>query len=133
MESTKKKYHRAAIAYFLYGLVYLSGAVYLAVMDVVARSGWAWFVVGLVFILVLPPLIWYEYKWVTRILSILVGLRVLGLGRTILTGDAESVPMPGGWQMPIRYGAIIFLFVAAGTAYMLARAGWQSIKSDLSS
>lgn len=125
MATRTKKYHQAALTYLVYGLIYLSGAVYLAANDVVARSGWVWFLVGVVFILVLPPLIWYEYKWVTRILAVLVGVRVIGLGRTILNVGGETVPMPWGGSLPMRVGAVVFLLIAAVTGAMLVRAGWD--------
>jgi len=119
------KYHQAALTYLVYGFIYLNGAIYLAANDVVARSGWVWFAVGAAFILVLPPLIWYEYKWVTRILAVLVGVRVIGLGRTILNVGGETVPMPWGGALPMRYGAVVFLLVAVATGAMLVRAGWN--------
>lgn len=125
MATRTEKYHQAALTYLVYGLIYLSGAVYLAANDVVARSGWVWFLVGVVFILVLPPLIWYEYKWVTRILAVLVGVRVIGLGRTILNVGGETVPMPWGGSLPMRVGAVVFLLIAAVTGAMLVRAGWD--------
>lgn len=125
MPTRTQKYRQAALTYLIYGLIYLSGAVYLAAKDVVARSGWVWFAVGAVFILVLPPLIWYEYKWVTRILAILVGVRVIGLGRTIINVGGETVPLPGGGSLPMRYGAVVFLLIAVGTGAMLVRAGWN--------
>ncbi len=125
MATQTQKYHQAALTYLLYGLVYLSGAVYLARMDVVARSGWVWFLVGIVFVLVLPPLIWYEFKWVTRILAVLVFVRVVGLGRTVVRVGGETVPLPWGGALPMRYGAVVFLLIAAGAGAMLARAGWN--------
>lgn len=124
MSTRTQKYHQAALTYLIYGLLYLSGAVYLARMDVVARSGWVWFLVGTAFLLVLPPLIWKEFKWVTRILAVLVFVRVAGLGRTILTTGGETVPLPGGGTLPMQYGAVVFLLIAAMTGAMLARAGW---------
>lgn len=125
MTTQPQKYHQAALTYLTYGLLYLSGAVYLARMDVVARSGWVWFLVGTVFILVLPPLIWYEFKWVTRLLAVLVFVRVVGLGRTILNVGGETVPLPWGGTLPMRVGAVVFLLIAAVTGAMLARAGWN--------
>lgn len=125
MSPRTQKYRQAALTYLIYGLLYLSGAVYLAQMDVVARSGWVWFLVGLIFVVVLPPLIWKEFKWVTRILAVLVFVRVLGLVRTILRVGGETVPLPGGGTLPMRVGAVVFLLVAAGTGVMLARAGWN--------
>lgn len=120
-----EKYHQAAITYFIYGLLYLAGAVYLARMDVVDRSGWAWFLVGSIFVLGLPPLIWYGFKWVTRILALLVFVRVAGLIRTIITDDGTTIALPWSGTLPIRIGAFAFLIIAAVTGAMLARAGWE--------
>lgn len=124
MVTREEQYHQAAITYLVYGLTYLSGALYLAVNDMVARSGWVWFAVGAVIIVVLPPLIWFQYKWVTRVLALLVAFRVVGLGRTIITNDKTPIPMPWGGDLPMRYGALVFLLIAAVTSVMLARAGW---------
>lgn len=124
MAARTRKYHQAAIAYLIYGLIYLSGAVYLAEVGAVARSGWVWFLVGVVFLLVLPPLIWKEYKWITRILAVLVGVRIIGLVRLIIT-DSGTVPMPWGGAMKMAYGAFVFLVVAVGAGVMLVRAGWD--------
>lgn len=125
MATQTQKYHHAALTYLVYGLLYLSGAVYLAQMNVVARSGWMWFVIGMLFVLVLPPLIWKEFKWITRILAVLVFVRVAGLGRTILTSKGETVPLPWNGELALRTGATIFLLIAAVTGAMLARAGWN--------
>lgn len=125
MPTRTQKYHQAALTYLVYGLLYLSGAVYLAEMDVVARSGWAWFLVGAVFVLVLPPLIWKEFKWLTRILALLVFVRIVGLGRTIAGAGGESVPLPFGGALPLEYGAAGFLLIAVVTDVMLIRAGWN--------
>lgn len=125
MPTRTQKYHQAALTYLVYGLLYLGGAVYLAQMDVVARSGWVWFLVGMVFVVALPPLIWKEFMWVTRILAILVFVRVIGLGRTLLTVGGETVPLPGDGTLPMRSGAVVFLLIATVTCAMLVRAGWN--------
>lgn len=125
MATRTQRYHQAAITYLIYGLIYLSGAVYLAETDVVARSGLVWFLVGLVFVLVLPPLIWKEFKWVTRILAVLVFVRVAGLVRVIASHAGETVPLPGGPVLSMQYGAAAFLVVAVVTGAMLIRAGWD--------
>lgn len=130
MSNQTHKYHQAALTYLIYGLVYLSGAVYLAYMDAVARSGWAWFGIGALFVLILPPLIWYEFKWVTRFLAVLVFVRVIGLVHTILTTGGETVPLPGGRTLPMRYATIVFLCVAAVTCTILVRAGWNLGKEN---
>lgn len=125
MATRTQKYHQAAITYFIYGLIYLSGALYLAAMDVVVRSEFAWFLVGAVFVLVLPPLIWYEFKWITRILAVLVFVRVIGLGRTILTNEGATVPLPRSGSIAMAWGGVAFLLVAVVTGGMLVRAGWN--------
>ena len=124
MTARTRKYHQAALAYLIYGFIYLSGAVYLAEVGAVARSGWVWFLVGIVFLFVLPPLIWKEYKWITRVLAILVGVRIAGLVRIIIT-DNSTVPLPWDGAMQMAYGAAVFLVVAAGAGVMLVRAGWD--------
>lgn len=125
MSTRTQKYHQAALTYLVYGLLYLSGAVYLAEMDVVARSGWAWFLVGAIFVVVLPPLIWKEFMWLARILALLVFVRIVGLGRTISAAGGESVPLPFGGTLSLEYGAAAFLLVAVVTDVMLIRAGWN--------
>lgn len=125
MSTRTQKYHQAALTYLVYGLLYLSGAVYLAEMEVVARSGWVWFLVGAIFVVGLPPLIWKEFKWLTRILAILVFVRVVGLGRTISAAGGETVPLPWEEALPLKYGAAAFLLVAVVTDVMLIRAGWN--------
>lgn len=124
MATREQRYRQAAVAYLVYGLIYLGGAVYLAAIDAVARSGWAWFAVGAAFILVLPPLIWFQYKWVTRLLAILVGVRIVGLVRTSFSLKNETVRLPWGGDIRMQYGAVVFLVVAIATAVMLGRAGW---------
>lgn len=125
MATRKQKYRQAAITYLVYGLIYLGGAVYLAEIGAVARSGWVWFLVGAIFLLVLPPLVWYEFKWVTRILAILVFVRVVGLVRVIVNDEGETVPLPWDGAVPMRYGAVAFLIVAVVAGAMLVRAGWN--------
>ena len=124
MATQTQKYQQAAVTYLIYGLIYLGGAVYLAEVDVVARSGWVWFLVGVVFLLVLPPLIWKGFKWVTRILAVLIFVRVIGLLRVIVT-NSETVPVPWGGTMRMAYGAVVFLVVAVAAGVMLVRAGWN--------
>ena len=124
MATRTEKYHQAAVTYFVYGLIYLTGAVYLAEMELVARSGWAWFLIGLVFVLVLPPLIWRGYKWFVRVLAGLVLLRIAGLIRVIATDEGATVLLPGGIDLPMAAGAAVFMVVAAVTCGMLIRAGW---------
>lgn len=124
MATREQRYHQAAITYLVYGLMYLSGAVYLAEVGFVRGSSWVWFLVGVVFVLVLPPLIWKGFTWFTRLLAVLVAVRVVGLIRVILHDDGARVPLPWSGTIPLTLGAAIFALVAAGTCAMLIRAGW---------
>jgi hypothetical protein len=120
------RYQQAALVYLAYGLVYLAGAVYLASIGRATRgSPLLWFAVGSLIVILFPALIWRGYKWVTRILSILLGIRVLGLLKLLATGSPASVPIPGGLEIPERAGIFLFLLVAVAACVATARAGWR--------
>jgi hypothetical protein len=125
-----KKYRQAALTYLIYGLIYWGGGFYLIETGISRQSGVAWFIVGGLFILLFPPLIWHGARrktltWFTRLLAVFVLIRVFGLARVILNDEGTAVPLPWGGAMPLAYGAVVFLLIAAGTCYMLARAGWN--------
>lgn len=121
----RKKYHQAAIAYFVYGLIYWLGGYYLIEVGVSARGGTTWLLIGAAFVFLIPPLIWHGFKWFTRVLALLVLVRVGGLAREILTDEGRTVPSPlGSGEVPMVVGAVIFLIVAAVTAGLLLRAGF---------
>lgn len=119
------KYRQAAVGYFVYGLIYLAGAIYLSTREEGPQGGWIWFGVGAAMVLIFPALIWKEMKWVTRILAVLVAVRVLGLLRIIFDGGSRLIEMPWGSDLPILYGAVVFLTVAGIECYLLVRAGWD--------
>ena len=70
-------------------------------------------------------LIWHRYKWVTRILTVLVLVRVIGLVRIAVRAGTEPVPLPWGREIATSHGAIVFMLIALLTYILLARAGWQ--------
>ena len=125
MTTPAQKYHQAALAYLVYGLLYLSGALYLVSAGASERSGTVWFVVGAAMVVVIPILIWRGYKWFTRVMAVLLGVRVVGLIRVLLDAAGETVPLPWGGDLPRVYGAVVFMIVAAATCWMLVRAGWN--------
>lgn len=130
MAARAKKFHQAALTYLVYGLLYWGGGFYLIAQNLSQQSGVLWFIIGGLFILVFPPLIWHGASrkglmWFTRILAVFVFIRVLGLGRVILNDPGNLVPTPWGSELPMRYGAITFVVIAAITCGMLARAGWN--------
>jgi hypothetical protein len=125
MDFRARKYNQAAIGYLVYGVIYLAGAIYLAQIGE-GRDGTAWwYLVGAAMALGFPYLIWKRFKWVTRILAVLVLVRVIGLVRIALRAGTEQVPLPWGGEITTAQGAILFMLIAAATGILLARAGWQ--------
>lgn len=118
------KYHQAALTYLGYGLVYWLGGFYLIEAGVSEQDGVLWLVIGAVFVLVFPLLIWNGYTWFTRILAVLVLVRIGGLVHVMATDAGATVPLPWGGALRMVYGAAVFLVVAAITCFMLVRAGW---------
>ena len=128
MPRVDRHYHQAAIAYLIYGLLYLGGAVYLTAIGESARGmaggGIWWFLFGALMVVVLPVLIWKGFEWVIRILAVLVFIRIAGLVHLMATEALEIVPLPGGIMLPRIYGAAAFASVAAIVFAFLVRAGW---------
>ena len=125
-----RKYHQAAVTYLVYGLIYWGGGFYLIETGISQQSGAAWFVIGGLFIVLFPPLIWYGgrskiLKWFTRLLAVFLVVRLIGLLRVILNDDGVMVPLPWGGEIALVYGAAAFMLVAAVACWMLARAGFQ--------
>ena len=125
MDSRARKYNQAAIGYLLYGLIYLVGAIYLARIGKGPSASVWWYLIGAAMAFGLPWLIWKRFKWVTRILAVLVLVRVAGLVRIAVRSGTESVPLPWGSEIALSHGAILFMLIALATCVLLARAGWQ--------
>ena len=125
-----KKYRQAAVTYLIYGLIYWGGGLYLIEMGISQQSGTAWFIIGALFILIFPPLIWNGarskiLKWFTRLLAVFLVVRLIGLLRVIFNDEGAMAPLPLGGEVPLVYGAVAFMLVAAVACWMLARAGWN--------
>ena len=125
MDSHAQKYKQAAIGYLVYGLIYLTGALYLGRVGKGPDGTVWWYVIGAAMALGFPYLIWKRLKWVTRILAVLVFVRVIGLVRIAVRGNTERVPLPWGGEIATWHGAIVFMVIAVVTCILLARAGWQ--------
>ena len=130
MRKTNKKYQQAAITYFVYGIIYLAGAIYIANAGLTTKTagpsgGLVYFVMGGLFVLVIPVLIWKGFKWFTRILALFIVYRIYELIRIIINDSGKMVPLPGGSEISLQTGGIIFAIVAAVTCFMLVRAGWD--------
>ena len=135
MTTSDEKFKQAAWAYFVYGIIYMGGAVYLASQGIGPRgmsgrsSSLVWFSLGALFILVFPWLIsrgtkGAGYLWFTRILTLLVAYRAFEVGRIALK-SGPSMPAIGGGVFPTQVGAWIFFLITLGAVFMLARAAWS--------
>ena len=125
MDLRARKYNQAAIGYLVYGVVYLAGAIYLARIGKGPDGTAWWYLIGAAMAFGFPYLIWKRFKWVTRILAMLVLVRVIGLVRIALRAGTEQVPLPWGGEVTTAQGAILFMLIAVTTCILLARAGWQ--------
>ncbi len=133
MANREAMFKQAAWTYFLYGVVYWLGGLYLATRGITVGRGIFWFVLGALFIVVFPWLIargarGSGYLWFTRILTFLVAFRAFGVGRVMIAPTVPSVPLPGGGEIPMRVGAGIFFLITLATMAMLARAAWSRRK-----
>ena len=124
MASPACKYTQAAIGYLVYGLIYLGGAIYLGRIGRGPDGTVWWYVIGAAMAIGFPYLIWKRFKWVTRILAVLVLVRVIGLVRIAARGGTEPVPLPWGGEIASSQGALLFMLIAMTTCILLARAGW---------
>jgi hypothetical protein len=131
-----RPFRQAAATYVVYGLAYLGGAAWLATQGIGAqgrsggRAGFGWFVFGALLVLVIPWLVsrgarGRGYRWIVRLLSLLVAYRAFELARIALRPKVDAWPLPGGGTLPPEAGAWAFCLLTALTALMLARAGWS--------
>ena len=120
-----QKYHQASIAYLVYGLIYLAGAIHLGRIGKGPDGAAWWYLLGAAMAFGFPYLIWKRFKWVTRILAMLVLVRVIGLVRIAVRAGAEKVALPWGGEIAMSHGALVFMLVAVTTCVLLTRAGWQ--------
>src|SRR5919106_5302770 len=125
MDLRARKYNQAAIGYFVYGVIYLIGAIYLGRIGKGPAGTVWWYLIGAAMAMGFPWLIWKRFKWVTRILAVLVLVRVIGLVRVAARAGSEPVPLPWGGEITTSQGALLFMLIALTTCILLARAGWQ--------
>lgn len=125
MDLPARRYSQAAIGYLVYGVIYLAGAIYLARIGKGPDGTVWWFLIGAAMAFGFPYLIWKRFKWMTRILAVLVLVRVIGLARIALRDGVEPVPLPWGGEITTSQGAILFMLISVTTCILLARAGWQ--------
>jgi hypothetical protein len=135
------RFRDAARAYFVYGVVYWLGGVWLALHGVGVRGeladvGLIWIGLGLVFVLGIPyllrrPRAWFE-RWVlgrrdfARILTLFMAVRAWAVLRVVLRADTASVAAPWGGEITFRTGAAVFFIVTIVAALFVAVAAWST-------
>jgi hypothetical protein len=135
------RFRAAARAYFVYGVVYWIGGVYLAWHGVGVRAGpsvaWrgvAWILVGLVLVVLVPFLLrrrrtWFE-RWIlsrrdfARILALFMALRAFEVARIALRSGGASVPAPWSGVISFRGGAALFFVVTVTALVFVVLAAW---------
>jgi hypothetical protein len=137
--SGRDPFRVAALAYRLYGLVYLIGGVYLALHGVgITRSSWirgvSSIVLGIVFLILIPYLLaaprpWFE-RWIlsrrnfARVLVAFMAFRAFKVAEVGLRRETAAVALPWGGELTYRTGAIVFFVVVVAAALVIARAAW---------
>jgi len=117
----KAAYRRAAVAYTVYGSLYMGGA--LAALDEERKTTffgfvpwWSFYLVGAIILAIVPVLVWRRSKWFTRILCLGPAGKALALfwrmGLDLQAGEGLSA-----FQA-------LFALAAVVAASLLALAGW---------
>jgi hypothetical protein len=130
----------AALAYFVYGLVYLLGGLYLVSQGVGVRgsrvaSGAEWGLIGAIVLFGIPYLLWRRRSWFerwvltrrdfARVLAAFMAVRAFAVLRVVLRAETATVPTPWGGEFSFRAGAAVFFVVTVAALAFVIRAGWQ--------
>jgi len=137
-----QRFRAAAGAYFLYGVVYLAGGLYLishGVGAAGARTGAStvssmlyWGGVGLIPLFVIPLLFWRRWSWfggwISRrtfawLVALLLAVRAYKVAEVAARGGG-AVPAPWGGEITFRAGAVVFLVVTLIALGFVVRAAW---------
>ncbi|HSF05383.1 MAG TPA: hypothetical protein VLG10_06280 [Methylomirabilota bacterium] len=136
----RDSFNTAARAYFLYGVVYLIGGLYLVSHGIGARGSRVtasveWAAIGLVLLFGIPYLLarrrmWFE-RWVlsrrdfARLLALLMAVRAWAVFRVMLRPETATVAAPWGGELSFRVGATVFFVITVAALILVARAAWQ--------
>src|SRR5919108_857219 len=119
MDLRARRYNQAAIGYLVYGVIYLAGAIHLGRIGKGPDGSVWWYLIGAAMAFGSPYLIWKQFKWVTRILAVLVFVRVVGLVRIAVRAGTDPVPLPWGGEIATSDGAIVFMLIAVTACTLL--------------
>ena len=142
--SSDDRFRTAARAYFVYGVVYALGGVWLVLQGVGIpgsvsggrRAGYVafWVVVSVTMLLLLPFLLrrrraWFE-RWLlsrrdfARLLSLFMAWRAWEVLKRVIRPDGASVAAPWGGMVSFQVGAVVFFLVTVVALFFVARAAW---------
>jgi hypothetical protein len=132
-----ERFRVAARAYFVYGVVYLVGGVWLWLHDVGRGFSGSWlFILGGAILVVLIPFLlrrprpWFE-RWIlsrrdfARLVVLSMVLRVIAVARVVVHSETATVVAPWGGPISYRLGGAIFLIVTVVALVLIARAAWS--------
>src|SRR5262249_46155820 len=130
------RFRAAARAYFVYGVVYLVGGLYLIYRGVGvmgAPTGGAtaltmlrWGLIGLIPLIAIPWLLAHRWSWLRgrvsrRTLAVPLASRAVKVGAVAGHGGA-TVAAPWGGEITFQAGAVVFLAVTLVALVFVARA-----------
>jgi hypothetical protein len=133
-------FRHAGQAYFVYGLVYMVGGLYLVSQGVGARgsrlaAGLEWSVLGAILLFGIPYLLWRRRAWFerwvlsrrdfARVLAAFMAVRAWAVLRIAVRPETATVAAPWAGEMTFRAGASVFLVVTLVALVFVVRAGWQ--------
>jgi len=124
-------YHTAAIAYAVYGAIYMAGAVIRLTparqMSVFGLPWWSFYAVGAFILITFPVAIWLGYKWFTRIISFSPAIRTVALinGELDLIEAGKALDGYNCFFAAVSLWAAVHLFYASWTAH-----GFQKKRGD---
>ncbi|MBI4638224.1 MAG: hypothetical protein HY727_17950 [Candidatus Rokubacteria bacterium] len=138
--SPDDRFRAAARGYFVYGVIYWIGGVYLALHGVGVRgsmaAGIGWILLGGALVVLIPfllrrPRAWFE-RWIlsrrdfARVLALFMAVRAWEVGKIALRSETASVPAPWGGVITFRAGAAVFFVVTLVALVLVARAAWAA-------
>ena len=122
----KDPWKRAALAYILYGLVYLFGAASQLTpdrqQDFYGIPWWAFFVVGAALVATFPVFIWKGYRRFTQILSIFPAIKAA----TLLMKQGKLI---GAGEPTVTYNWF-FAVVALSASVVMFRVAFSPPKNN---
>ena len=149
MTERDARFHLAARAYLLYGIVYWVGGLYLLWHGVGVMGGAEgrggrgvafWAIVGLIPLLVIPYLLAARRRWVerwvlsrrdvARVLAAFLAVRAYAVGRVAAGHGGATIEAPWGGTVSFQVGAAVFLIVTVAALAAIARAGWARERAE---